>query len=333
MSSPTGPGTPAPIPNEETLHDLEAFFKNQELDHVAGATRHTRIKAGDNILTPEATSAHSDALSSLQKISSSGVSDKADELQELKERLAAEDSERGKARLNDRIKDIEKELGKDGKGLLRSHGKALEEAESAKTLLDKERKSVLDKLAKHRDARIEAIENHIDTLDSKTQAAEIKGWEKKRDEVRKQWKRGEQAIKEHFDEKHEALDEAVKDAKETAGKVGKHANLNVDDYLSSKAKAVGTAKAGPVPEGMWERAKASFGMGEHPKVSGGKLAVRSIGTVVGLGALIDGARKIVAPKRNEQGERQDSMFAAVGEAAVGAGTLYLSAVGGAGRFR
>ena len=84
--------------------------------------------------------------------------------------------------------------------------------------------------------------------------------------------------------------------------------------------------------GFVDKMKARFSgtFGEANKSAASK-GFRGAGIAVGLGAMIDGTRRIIAPERDEKGERKDGVWAAVGEAGAGAAAIALSLKGGANR--
>ncbi len=98
----------------------------------------------------------------------------------------------------------------------------------------------------------------------------------------------------------------------------------VSEELIKGKEAIYKEKVGII-DGMKARFAGTFG--EVNKSTSSKV-VRGTGLAVGLGAIVDGTRRIIAPERDENGERKGSAWAAVGEIGAGAGAIALALKGG-----
>ncbi len=79
----------------------------------------------------------------------------------------------------------------------------------------------------------------------------------------------------------------------------------------------------------FDRVKASVGGNFGKNASGTSKVFRGTGIVAGVGAMIDGTRRLFSPEVNEKtGEREGSAWGAVAEMGAGAGAVYLAAISG-----
>ncbi|MEQ1706007.1 MAG: hypothetical protein ABL867_08580 [Rickettsiales bacterium] len=72
-------------------------------------------------------------------------------------------------------------------------------------------------------------------------------------------------------------------------------------------------------------AQAGGNWGQAGKLEKG---LRVGGSVVGLGAIISGTKNIVAPQKDENGERKDSVWKQIGKIGLGAAAIYASLTAG-----
>jgi|CXWL01.1.fsa_nt_gi hypothetical protein len=117
---------------------------------------------------------------------------------------------------------------------------------------------------------------------------------------------------------------SIKVAQETlknAPAEGKEAAQNALDAMT-KPKTEAFAKLGKI-----DKITAAVG-GNIGQAKGWEKAGRIGGSVVGLGVIISGTKNLIAPQRDENGERKGSAWKQVGKIAGGAALTYLSAVKG-----
>lgn len=83
---------------------------------------------------------------------------------------------------------------------------------------------------------------------------------------------------------------------------------------------------------LGDKIKANLGGNFGKEVSNGAKVFKGAGSVIGLGAMIDGTKRLIAPERDEKtGERTGSAWAAVGEIGAGALGTYALLRGGANK--
>lgn len=146
---------------------------------------------------------------------------------------------------------------------------------------------------------------------------------------------GEQynGLKSDIDSTKKAIQEATKGGAAAPEELTKKLKALEDDFEKVK-KPVVDAKAEVFKKelGAVDRLKARFA-GTFGEVGGSKgaKAMKGAGVVVGLGAMVDGTRRIIAPERDENGERKGSVWSAIGEAGLGAGAIALALKGGHNR--
>ncbi len=102
----------------------------------------------------------------------------------------------------------------------------------------------------------------------------------------------------------------------------------IQESLKKVTEEVSKLKAGEFAKlGRVERLTAAVGGNIGQASAMGKLG-RIGGSAVGLGVIISGAKNLIAPERDENGERKSSTWKQVGKIAGGAALTYLSAVKG-----
>ena len=272
------------------------------------------FELSDKYFGDEVNKSHATAQSELQATTGkiNGFESKAARLKQAREDAAIEGLHPEAKKIHDNtVKTLETELKNDATAAYKEHAAATKSYNAAIKALDNKVKSDLAKLTSANTTYIESVKGagHLNaeqkaSLITKTNEEHLKHVKAVTDAADKK----KLALTEHYTESLEKL-------KEIEGHSGtKIPEANKSGAISSAEKSVG---------GMWEKAKANFG--SEAKTS--TKIFRGAGVAVGVGAMIDGLKKIVAPKRNEQGERDGTMFGAVGEAGLGAALTYASAVG------
>lgn len=300
--------TPPSEPTRLKFESVEHMIGHQ---HSSNAKNHSKpFDLHEKVVSEDVRTANTTAATALGNISSDTIESKVDRLREAK-KSAEEATHPEVKKIREKMaSDLEKEIRKDAEAVYKSHGKAVDGYNKAVKAHEKEVAATLKRLTEAHKEDIKGIKADT-SLDAAAQAKKIEAAHQAHTDVVEKYTEHTNQIKADLADK---FDEASK----TVGKVKEHSGVEIPSGLS---KSVASGKA---PEGLMEKVKANF-TGEGVKTS--TKVFRGAGTVVGLGAMIDGLKKIVAPKRNEQGEREGTMFGAVGEAGLGAALAYASAVG------
>ncbi len=122
---------------------------------------------------------------------------------------------------------------------------------------------------------------------------------------------------------------ALKGLKDSLTQAGNsEAKKEIGEKIAEATKALTEPKMKAFKDlHIGEKLTAAVG-GNIGQAKGFEKGLRLGGSVVGLGVIISGTKNLIAPQRDENGERKGSAWKQVGKIAGGAALTYLSAVKG-----